>query len=231
MHEADPANSISPDGDAGMPSQGVRTVVSFLLFLHFFAVAIGIASSWSPSPLTEAVRKVPTVAPYLELLWLDTSYFPLHRLTQGNLEDTDDLVEIEIQAAGGSKTRATFPSDDIWPNQRYRRYARFAEHLAGLADIDSLASLLPQDVAVHFAGDADPKKVKGTLRCRRHKMLDLSDATSSDRTVRDPYSERLYEDVYRADVRQFRGQIQVRKIEAKGENAPAAGGNDNKETP
>jgi len=230
MHAADPANSISPNDDAGMPSQGVRTVISFLLFLHFFAVAIGMASSWSPSALTAAVRRVPTVAPYLELLWIDASYFPLHRLTQGNLEDTDALVEIEIQNADGVTTQATFPSDEMWPHQRFRRYARFAEHLAGLAETESVASLLPQDVAVHFAGDVDPKKIKGTLRCRRHKMLDLSEATSSDRTVRDPYAERLYEDVYSANVRQFRGQIQVRKIEAKGENAPAAGSS-SKETP
>jgi len=217
-----------------MPSQGVRTAVSFLLFLHFFAVAIGVASSWSPSPLTAAIRRVPTVAPYLELLWMDASYFPLHRLTQGNSDDTDDLVEIEIQAADGSTKQDTFPSDDVWPHQRYRRYARLADHLAGLADVETLASLVPQDVAVHFAGDAARRKVNGTLgklRCRRHLMLDINEARSSDRTLRDPYAERLYQDVYSANVNAFRGQIQVHKIAAKGENAPAAAGANVKEAP
>ena len=61
-------------------------------------------------------------------------------------------------------------------------------------------------------------------------MLNMIEVTSSDRAIRDPYADRLYEDVYRANVRSFRGQIQVHKLEAAGENAPAAAG-ESKETP
>lgn len=224
MHDDGSPNSISAYDDQAMPAQGVRTVVSFLLFLHFFALAVGIASSWSPSPLTAAVRRVPSVGPYLEFFWFDVSYFPLHRLTQGNRDDTDALVEIELNATDGSTKQLTIPSDDVWPHQRYRRHARLAQHVAGLAEADPLASLLPQDIAVHYASESTAPISKGTLRCRRHLMLDMSEVTSSDRTRRDPFDSRLYDDAYEASLRVFRGKIQIRKREAAGENAPAAAG-------
>jgi hypothetical protein len=221
--------TVAPNGDVGLLSPGTRTTISFLLFLHFFALAVGVASSWSPSPLTSAIRNVPTVGPYLELLWLDVSYFPLHRLTQGNPDDTDDVIEIEIVTSDGSSEATTLPSAEIWPHQRYRRYARLAQHVAGLASVKELESLLPQDLAAHYAARSAARVSKGSLHCRRHLMLTMDDALSLDRPMRDPFAERLYENVYSASVHRFRNQIRVHKQEAAGENAPAAPGG--KETP
>jgi hypothetical protein len=219
-----PPASIAPDVAANMPSPGIRTAVSFLLFLHFFALAVGVASSWSPSALTSALRNVPTVGPYLELLWLDVSYFPLHRLTQGRPDDTDDLIDVEIVGSDGSSQTSTIPSAEIWPHQRNTRYARLAHHVAGFSEVQSLESLLPQDIAVHFAAKSAARISEGSLRCRRHQMLTIDEATSSDREIRDPFADRLYEELYSASIRPFRNEIRVRKRETAGENAPAARG-------
>src|SRR6185369_84260 len=58
--------------DAGLPSQGVRTAVNFLLFVHLFSLGALCLFNGSEMGLRQQLRRVPGY--YLQLLGMDLDF-------------------------------------------------------------------------------------------------------------------------------------------------------------
>ena len=217
-------NSPSSENTADLPPEWLRTTVSFLLFLHFFALTVAVLANWYPSTLALQLRtRVPLLAPYLEYLDLDQAYVPLYGLTYGMDEDTDQRVEVELKLADGTQRQFVLPRRGVWPHQRYRREQRLAEIATDLVgeNTKSLESFLPQAIAAHYVAEtqaAGARVVGGTIRCRR-QFVQTMDGLASGQAA-PPETVNLYE----AQILTAGGGVQLLKSEATAEVAqPPAG--------
>jgi hypothetical protein len=118
-------SAISPQ-TAPPPTDGTRSVVSFLIFIHFFFLLVGIKShTGTPSALDQDLaNKVPGLNPYLDFLAMNTDYmFDLTDYdpanpnqfsddgTQFRPTSTDFVVEVDVPQADGSIQTITWPSE------------------------------------------------------------------------------------------------------------------------
>lgn len=211
-----------------MPAEWKRTVVSFLIFLHLFALSVAVLSNWNPSALSLRLRRVPGVKPYLEYLAMDQSYVPLYGLTFGMEEDTDVKAEIELKFADGTQQEFSLPDGGLSPKQRWRHDARLAETAADMTgeNFRNVESVLPQAIAAHFVAEHGANG--GTIRLRRHFLQPMEALTSSVVTERDPFDSSRYSQRYEARILVSGGQVQLLKTEAAAEVAPAANGKEGK---
>lgn len=213
---------------AGMPGEVVRTVISFVLFLHFFALGVAIFSNWSPSTLASRLRNVPGMRPYLQFFDMDQAYIGLYNLHDGMSEDTDAMVEVELKLANGETQTFTLPEPGLKPRQRFRHYSRLAEVAADLASNQDLQSVVPQAIAKHCIArlEAEGQKLAGgavgTVRVG-HWLLQSMEAMESSRAEeRDPHSAVYYRKLYEARVLRVGGKVQLLKVEEARDVAPAA---------
>lgn len=223
-----PTKSASPS-EHELPAEWARTAVTFVLFLHFFALVVAIVSNWDPSPLALGLRNVPVLTPYVEALALDRSYLPQYALTFGEEEDTDDEIELELQLADGSLKQETIPQASLWPHT-YRRQLRLTTAVANLVgeNTKSFESFLPRSIAAHFvavANDAGHEVTGGTLRVRRHLVQTMTAPASSIAAERDPFDESHYRVVYEARILLVGGEVQLLKSDTAANVAPAAAKN------
>lgn len=204
--------------ESRMPPEWLRASVSFLIFVHLFALVVAVISNWNPSTLAVRLRNnVPVVKPYLQFLAMDQSYLPLYGLTFAMAEDTDMAVEVELNLPDGSQQSLTLPSNDLWPRERWRHDARLAETAGDLTGeaFRNIESILPQAIAAHYVAKYGAKG--GTIRCTRHLLQDIQTAGSGD-----PYDKALYTRVYEARILLVGGSVQLMKKDAAAEVAPAA---------
>jgi hypothetical protein len=208
---------------ADVPVSGThtgRTIVSFLLFLHFFALAVGLISNWYPSSLAAKLRDVPAVEPYLGTLGLDLSYLERYRLTHALPDDTEHFIDAELTLADGTQRKIRLGAGDVTPPQRYRRYARLADTSARLVGNPSLESILPQAVAAGLL--AEHGATGGTIRVHRRYLQGPQSIDSPIADERDPESELYNSTLYEARILKAGGQVQLLKTEAASDAAPAA---------
>jgi hypothetical protein len=160
---------------------------------------------------------VPLIKPYLQLLAMDQSYLPLYGLTFAMPEDTDMAVEVDLDLADGSQSTFTVPAGGLWARARWLHEARLAATAGDLTgeNFRNAESLLPQAIASHFVAKYGAKG--GTIRCIRHFLLEIDNAGSSD-----PYDPSRYSKVYEARILVLGGEVQLLKMEATAEVAPAA---------
>lgn len=214
----DETSSTASADERRLPPIGLRTTVSFLIFVHLFALLVAVLSNWNPSALATRLReKVPLVKPYLQLLAMDQSYAPAYALTFAMPEDTDMAVELDLNLADGSRQSFSLPAGDVWPRVRRLRDARLAATAGDLTGetFRNLESLLPQAIAAHYVAQYGAKG--GTIRCMRHFLLELENAASGD-----PYDASRYLKVYEARILVRGDNVQLMKMEAAAEVAPAA---------
>ncbi len=213
-----PSETTSDAAEPAIASQGLRTLVSFLLFVHLFAVAVAIASSnYRASGLVRQLR-LRFLTPYLQTLNMDMAYN--FHLTHADELDVDHFFEMEIESDGGDKKTVTLPEAGIRPAERRRRYQQLAFETAALVGNDVGESVLPRAVAARLL--VENGGTRGTIRCRAHHLQEPQDVTSSDATRSDPFSSRYYRTAYEAKAFNVGGQVQVLKSEASAESAPAA---------
>ncbi|HVX10334.1 MAG TPA: hypothetical protein VHC22_04095 [Pirellulales bacterium] len=209
--------------DQHLPPEWLRGLISFVIFIHLFALGVAVLSNWYPSTLAMRLRnQVPLIKPYLQFLAMDQSYVPLYGLTSATQEDTDMAVEVELNLADGSKETFALPSNDLWPRQRWRRDERLAETFGDLTgeSFRAVESILPQALAAHFVSTYSAKG--GTIRCRRHFLQPIESMSSSDPTQRDPYDESRYTRLYEARILVIGNKVQLLKTETAADVAPAA---------
>lgn len=209
--------AAKPDDRRLLPDW-LRATVSFLIFVHLFALFVAVLSNWYPSALATRLREnVPLVKPYLQLLAMDQSYLPLYGLTFAMPEDTDMAVEVDLDLADGTQSTFAVPAGGLWPRERWLHDARLAATAGDLTGetFRNAESLLPQAIASHFVTKYGAKG--GIIRCTRHFLMEIDDAGSID-----PYGPDRYSKVYEARILVLGNQVQLMKMEAAAEVAPAA---------
>lgn len=217
--------SQSAAGSARPPNQAVRTIVSFLLFLHFFALGVAILSNWSPSSLATRLRGVPGVRPYLQWLDQDQAYIGLYNLHDGMSEDTDAAVEVDLTLDNGAQRKFVLPAPGLRPHQRFRHFSRLAEVAADLAPNQDLQSIVPQAIAKHYVAEvqAEGHKVSGGMVRVKHWLLQPMEAIgSSNPAERDPHSAVYDRKLYEARIKLLGGKVSLLKVEEARDVAPAA---------
>lgn len=212
------------------PSSGIRALVSYLIFLHFFFLLVGIKSNTSSSGLEQDLRnKVPGLKPYLQLLQMDLSYmFHLTYYDGENVDDTDHFVEADLKMPDGTTKQLVFGPTGLPLGVRYRRYERMAFRASRFAESqnDNIASLLPQALARRIMLETGSREL--TLRLRRRLLQNLlldpntpEGRAAHARTPDDPF---YYQTVYEA--RAFmndQGEVNVAQIKQASDQAAPAG--------
>ncbi|HWB14070.1 MAG TPA: hypothetical protein VG826_32890 [Pirellulales bacterium] len=207
----------------GVPADWVRTLVSFLIFLHLFALCVAVLSNWNPSDLALRLRRVPLIKPYIEYLGFDQSYVPLYGFTFGLEEDTDSTIEVVLKFKDGSESTWTLPDAGLWPRERRRHDARLVETAADVMpeDYRDYQSIVPQAIAAHFVA-RHPNVKSGVIRCVRQLQQPMESLASSNPAERDPYDKRWSRQLYEARILVVGGSVKLMKSEAAAEVAPAA---------
>jgi hypothetical protein len=213
-----PTNATtSPDG--GQPSEGVRSLVSFLIFLHLFALLIGIFSNEVPSQLEMALGRLPGLRQYRQVLGMDlpyTFYFTRGNEPGGEL-DIDYTLTATLKGADGATETIELPSADMWPHQRFHRYQALAKQLAMFASETAPEprnlELLTQAVAGGLLRAYDAQAVE--IRCRGELTPPVMEEYQPEQDTRDKFR-----DAY--DVRAFLadGQVELLKKEPARDTAP-----------
>lgn len=218
-----PAPDSTPPADPpGWPSQGVRTVVTFLLFLHLFAMGVAISSrataKGGPNASIEmALRKVPGLKQYAQTLRMDLSY--TYWLTRGPFPDpdveSDHWFEVDLTLPDGSQQKIVLGGAEIKLPQRYWRYQLLAREAARLSASDAMASVIPQALARRLMAETGARR--GVIRVQ-HKQFGERPYTMDGVTVATSYTADFWID----DA----GEVIFTKHEPDAEVAPppSAGG-------
>lgn len=212
-----------PAEPEGMPSQGVRTFITFLLFLHLFALFVAVASNFRPvSPLRMQLREVPLVTPYLQALHMDLAYN--YHLTYATELDIDHYFELDLNSAGaGSKEANTtlgFPAPDLGIGLQAQRYRNLALNAAQLVENDDQDGILPKAVARRLLLEQGIDAGTHRLRLQRHLLVAREALDSPDPARSDPNSPSYFATAYEADVKLLDGELYLNKTAEIGESAP-----------
>lgn len=205
----------------GMPAEGhgVRTVVSLLIFVHLFLVAIAFTSYSSASALQQRLLQV--FAPYLKTFSFDVNRTygasARYHLTHALQTDVDYAVEVDAKING--RTEQVFiPPADIWPHQRRQRYQALANATGWLFEDPVAQSVLPRAIAGGVLESLGASQ--GTIRVRAHYLVSLENMSSASPAQRDPYAPGYYNTVYEAAVLVSDGNVDLLKRSAAAETAP-----------
>lgn len=220
----------TPSAAETQPSSGIRALVSYLIFLHFFILLVGIKSNTSSSGLEQDLRnKVPGLKPYLQLLGLDLSYmFHLTYYDGENVDDTDHFVEAEVKMPDGSTKQVVFAPAGLPLGVRYRRYERLAFRASRFAESqnDNIVSLLPQALARRIMLETGSRELTLQLRTRLLQNLMLDPNTPEGRAAhaRTPDDPFYFQTIYEArTLMNDQGEVIVAEIKQASDQAAPAG--------
>jgi hypothetical protein len=184
-----------PHGETPRLSDGARTFISLLLFVHLFALALAFLANYDGAELDQKPSLIPrmksVVQPYLFALWLDRPF--QYHLTFGDPMDFDHYLELAITPKGraGEPTVLRLPEPDAGAGPNENRYRRLAWHVARRNQMtDGRDDLLPIAIGGGVLKQYDAERVQ--LRCFRKPplFLDYLDGTAAaPASVND---ERLY---------------------------------------
>lgn len=157
---------MTNDPPAGALSDTARTTISFLLFVHLFALGVAILSNTSPLPepnepalpdLKRQLRQVPGLVPYLQLLDMDFGYTGGDRyqsadyhLTHNTPWDLAYRIELTLKLADGAEQQVVIPNASLQPGLRRLHYQMLATRMARLEGYDGPDAQIPLAVATHY---------------------------------------------------------------------------------
>jgi len=123
-----PRSSPAPVASPQAVSTG-QIVATVLLLLHLFCLTIGVVSNVGLlSPFRQALRKVPLVPTYLQLLNMDRGYdYPL---TSGAPDEGSYQLQLTTQANGSDSTILSLPDPLTTSRIRRQRYENLARRIA-----------------------------------------------------------------------------------------------------
>lgn len=187
-----------------LPSPGVRTFISFLLFFHLFALFVAIAGNVPASRLLRRLRIIPRV--YLQALDMDLSY--RFDLTQGQADDRGWLAEVEIGHRGTDKSWIVdeivpVPANALPPGLRRQRFYNLVKSLrireAAPPTQDPLKKewqdVLAESIGKRLMVEHGVDEVK--FRLKAHELLEIDEV----RAGADPNETRRFETIYQVIVK------------------------------
>jgi hypothetical protein len=221
MKSTEPSSAPSNASDPPRLSQGVRTILSLVLFVHLFALGVAMLSNprdGMTSPLLLRLGGIRFLSGYLQLLWMDLGYDYFH--TYGYNEfvasiSSDHQAEIELKMADGSTQTIVSPPVDL-PAFRARRYTNLWNSAGRTVGESGVESVLPDMVAESLLRQRGAEMA--TIRIQRRLPLTIEQAGSRGRQPADAPRT-----VYTGVGQMKSGQFIYQKLESTGDTAPAAG--------
>ncbi len=226
---AKPAAADAPEPAAAGPNPTLRSILSLLIFIHFFCVFVVLSSTFRRSPLQS--RLVAIFGPYTQLLAFDPGFFTPYYYTQGQTSDDDAVIVADLYAEADRpieqlekmKTVTLPDGGSRWLADR-RRAIALAQLMASYADpeneADELSGEIARGVGSRLMKENGAKRV--ALRCVRRlsQPMNLSTLFANfppDNPEAPQYDEVLYEaDVWLDED----SEVQVQRRVAQAEAAP-----------
>lgn len=209
-----------------------RSVISFLLVVHLFAVGICIQSVLPTSDL--GARLLTIFTPYNQLMHFDLEWTPYY-LTRETLnsdtlplyEEREYLVEYLPSGAEPSDPAAWRSIVAEYPagTAAKQRSLRYATAVAAFSEDDQVVSRFVRDIASHLVSDLDEQP--RLIRVRQHRPVPRQRyyATLDDQP--DPLSPTYYVTRYTAEVIvQEDGDVNVMKYVSAAEAASVSDSSD-----
>jgi len=192
--------------------------VSFVLLLHFFALAVAATSNWNPSELALRLRGVPGVVPYLRLLALDDSYVARYYLTYGESIDVDHSFQIQLP---DQESPLDLPAAEMQPGLRRLRYERLARRAVDLVPNTDMKSLVPSAVVGQVMKEHGA--TSAVVRCRGHFLQSIDAVDSLDAQTANPDSPVYLRSLFEATaLASDDGSVDVIPAENESDVAPAS---------
>jgi len=219
-------NQPTSPPDASPPGANVRGIVSLLILIHLFMVAVAMSGNLAPSRAQE--RLLGLFSPYLQPLNLKLSDVFSHKLYHYTGDDPtsfDHFVEVEFQ--GGSRDGEVIRlPDGQWRGTPNRNRVQALTHMLGFYaenQQDELLGRFVQAIGSHYlAGNAGAEVI---VRVRRHLPVPVSSTEASLQQPLDPDAEVYFQTLYQARVwLDANGQSNLVKLDASGQVAPLRGG-------
>jgi len=215
-----PPNSAASSG----PSQGVRSIVSLVLFLHLFCVFVALSTVYAPSELSLSFLRI--LRPYTQLLNFDL--FVSYQLTIEAPVDVDHRIEVLPARKDENDALAwrVLPDVGLRGGERRLRYERLGE-LMDLFDGqggENQVALMSASVGTYFLNHEHTRPKQ--IRLRRHTLVSIDAYTNQGtRELRDPNSAMYFSVVYAANavIDDDLHRVDVVKIDAAGEVARPTG--------
>jgi hypothetical protein len=218
--------SSKPSGDGG--DSTVRSIVSLLLFIHLFCVAVVLASNFRRSRLQADLVRV--FAAYTQLLNFDPDLTPYY-YTLGRPSDDDASLVIDLYADADKPVAAQSPMGSVrlpdggsnWSEDR-KRYFRLAKMMAISADQDTenddISGEIARSVAARLMRENQARRA--VVRCIRRSSQPLNLSTLNPGYPADRPTDPAYDaTVYEADVWfDEDDQVQALKRSSRAEVAP-----------
>ena len=160
-----------------------QTTVTVLLILHLFCLGLGLAtnSGGGKSLLAPALREIPVVRQYLQLLWMDIPY-DIH-LASPLPQDGTHSLEIDVSGAASDSDidmPVMLPPADMQPRIRRQRYQQLAYHVAYFdelfAENSDLRTELPLAIAEQWLRGLKAPHRSYVMRCLREPAKRLPKA-------------------------------------------------------
>jgi hypothetical protein len=150
-----------------------QTIATVLIILHLFALGIGLASgvAGGKSLLAPALYRVPAVATYLKLLWMNVPY-DFH-IASPLAEDGTHQLELTADPASPQPSSvelpAFLPTDEIEPRIRRKRYQDLVANVVLLdqlyAELADRRTELPLAMAERWLRDLKAPHEPFVLTC------------------------------------------------------------------
>jgi hypothetical protein len=209
-------------------SDALRSLISLVLFIHLFCVAVVLSSNFRRSTLQ--ARLVSLFAPYTQFLHFDPDFTPYY-YTLGRASDDDTWVAIDLYADANLpvnaqpliKTVKLHDGTSAWLGSR-RRCLQLAQMVAASADPESenddITSEIAKPVGTWLIRQTN--NGRAVVRCVRrmsqpYDLATLNPGFPADRPTDAAYDATLYE----ADVWIDEDGIpQVQKRVSRAEAAP-----------
>jgi hypothetical protein len=203
-----------------LPSQGVRTLVSLLLFAHLFALLAAMLSNPQDrmsSRLLNKLGNVPFLSAYTEALWMESAYDFFY--TYGNNEfvialGTDHQIEADLSFADGRTETLHIPDDSRFPRLSYQRVQNMCNNAARMVGQQGAEAIVPAAVAEGILRATGADAV--TLRLKRRLMQTMDLVSSSSSAARNPYDRRYAQVIYTGYAQMRNGRVDYRKLEDAG---------------
>jgi hypothetical protein len=211
----------------GLPSEGVRVVVSLLLFIHIFCVLVVLAFGATGAPLYGQLHdRVPGLRQYLQFLHLDLGFNYQH--TSGAPLDFNHFFEVELTMPDGSTETIVLPETDVLPRQRRIQLWSLARSAASVVGNEQVESLLPRQIAASVFkqhGAAQGHEYEHTIRLKRHMPPNLDAINAISEGLPPPSNplppEREFPTVYEAKFRMIDGEMVFVKTQLRTSDAAA----------
>ena len=220
-------NADSPP--AAGPSPAVRSLLSLLLFIHFFCVLVVVCSTYIRSRLQG--RLVAIFGPYTELLAFDPGTYTPFYYTHGLVRDDDAVIEIDlypdveqlVARQGRIKTVRIPGAGSRWLDEHHRGIA-LGKRLAFYADPEfgdeEVSSRIIRSIGARMMreGDARGALVRSVRRLSQPLRLEtLYPEFPRDNPAAPAYDQLLYEAEVWIDED---GEVQANRTVAAAEAAP-----------